>query len=70
MNFIFTKHEDESDDVEIWRCEVRTCRRRVHTRNNGIGYANGEHNHAVVHSKAEVEETSALMRNRAAKRTF
>ena len=66
LNFMFTKHRDGSDDVEIWRCEVRTCRKRVHTRNNRIVHENGEHNHAVVHGKAEVEETRALMRNNAA----
>lgn len=35
---------------------------RLHTRNDGIVYENGEHNHAVVHGKAEVENARALMR--------
>ena len=26
-----TEHRDGSDEVEIWHCEVRTCRKRVHT---------------------------------------
>ena len=61
LNFLFTKHRDGSDGVEIWRCEVRTCRRRVHTRNNRIVHENGEHNHAVVHGKAEIEQTRSIM---------
>ena len=48
---MFTEHRDGSDEV--------------HTRNNRIVHENGEHNHAVVHGKAEVKETRALMRNNA-----
>ena len=62
LNFLFTKHRDGSDGVEIWRYEVRTCRRRVHTRGDRIVRESGDHNHAVVHGKFEVEHTRSLMR--------
>lgn len=61
-NYLFTKHRDGSQGIEIWHCEVRTCCKRVHTKNETIVQENGEHNHAVGHGKSAVESARTAMK--------
>jgi len=63
--FIFTKNSIGSDGKELWRCEIKTCHARAHTRDEKIIRELGYHNHAVTHGRVEVEATRCSMKRRA-----
>ena len=65
QGFLFTKHIDGSDGKEIWRCERRSCKARLHTQMNSIVLEVGAHNHTVTHGQVEVETARANMKRRA-----
>jgi hypothetical protein len=62
--FMYQKEKDGSDNKEIWRCEVRTCKARVHSAEDRLVIQYGEHNHTVVHGKVLVETVRASMKRR------
>lgn len=64
QGYLFTKQKDGSDGKEIWRCERRTCKARVHTKNLEIIYEVGTHSHTVTHGQVEVEAARANMKRR------
>jgi hypothetical protein len=53
--YMFQKEKDGSNNKEIWRCEIRTCKARAHSKADQLVNQHGAHNHAVVHGKSEVE---------------
>ena len=63
--FLFTKHIDGSDGKEIWRCERRSCKARLHTQMNSIVLEVGAHNHTVTHGQVEVKTARANMKRSA-----
>ena len=65
QNYLFTKNTDGSDGKELWRCERRTCKARLHTQANAIVREVGVHNHMVIHGQVEVEKARASMKRRA-----
>src|SRR6218665_1348819 len=60
--FMFVKVSDGADKKEIWKCEIRTCNSRVHTKNDIVISERGEHNHAPVHGKVAVTKARADMK--------
>lgn len=52
--YMFTKEKVGSDDKIIWKCEVRTCRKRVHTSGQVVLHQMNEHTHAPIHGKSVV----------------
>src|SRR5688572_15077134 len=62
--YIFTKHSDGTDGKLLWRCEKRTCKARVHTKDNEIVHKVETHNHTVTHGQVEVERARAGMKRR------
>lgn len=62
---LFNKQSDGSEDKELWRCERRTCKARIHTRANTIVMEVGLHNHVVTHGQVEVERARSNMKRRA-----
>ena len=65
LGYLFTKNANGSDDKEFWRCEVRTCKARIHTRGDSILLEVGVHNHTVIHGRVSVERTRQNMKRRA-----
>ena len=65
LGYLFTKNKDGSDGKEFWRCDIRTCNARVHTRGNVILLEYGVHNHTVIHGRITVEATRSRMKRRA-----
>jgi hypothetical protein len=51
LGYLFTKNANGSDGKEFWRCEVRTCKARVHTRDDFMLLEVGVHNHTVIHGR-------------------
>ena len=62
--FMFVKASDGADNKETWKCEIRTCKARVHTKNDIVTYACGVHNHAPVHGKVVVAKARAEVKQR------
>ena len=65
LGYLFTNNKDGSDGKEFWRCDIRTCKARVHTRGNFILLEIGIHNHTVIHGRITVEATRSRMKRRA-----
>lgn len=63
--FMFTKERKGSGNKEIWRCETRTCHARLHTQEDQVIQETGQHNHAAVHGKSNVERVRADIKQRA-----
>jgi len=63
--FMFVKVSDGADNKEIWKCEIRTCNARVHTKNDIVTFEFGVHTHAPVHGKVAVTKARAEMKQRA-----
>ena len=61
-SFLFTKHRPGLNGSEIWRCEVRTCRVEIHTKDNDVISTVNEHNHAAFHGKTTVANVRTAMK--------
>ena len=64
-SFLFTKHRPGLNVSEIWRCEVRTCRVRIHSKHNDLISTVNKHNHAAFHGKTAVANVRTAMKRRA-----
>lgn len=64
QGYLYTKNTDGSDGKELWRCDKRTCKARLHTQANAIICRVGVHNHTVMHGQVEVETARANMKRR------
>jgi FLYWCH zinc finger domain len=62
--FLYQKEKDGSENKEIWRCEVQTCKARVHSVGDRLVSQYGDHNHTVVHGKVLVETARGSMKHR------
>ena len=63
--FMFVRVRDGAGNKEIWKCDVRTCNARVHTKNSVVICERGVHNLASVHDKVAVTKIRADMKQRA-----
>ena len=64
-SFLFTKHRPGLNGSEIWRCEVRTCRVKIHTKDNDVISTVNEHIHAAFHGKIAVANVRTAIKRRA-----
>ena len=53
-SYIFTRERTGADNKEIWICERRGCKARLHTVHDVIVKEPTEHKHSPVHGKAAV----------------
>jgi hypothetical protein len=60
--FMFAEVSGGADKKEIWKCEIRTCNARVHTKNDIVTYECGVHNYAPVHGKVAVTKARTEMK--------
>jgi len=63
--YIYSKQRNGANGKEIWMCEVRTCKSRMHTLADVIVKPPNDHSHAPLHGKDRVEELRENMKRRA-----
>ena len=61
---MFTKEKHGSEGKEIWRCEMRSCRCRIHSKGDQKVQEIGAHNHALSRGKLDVERVRSNMKLR------
>ena len=62
--YMYTKEKNGFEKV-IWKCEVRTCRKRVHTNGQVVLHQINEHTHAPTHGKTHVAAARHVMKQHA-----
>ena len=70
MNYIYEKHKLNADGSKTyWKCEIKSCKARVHTMTHDEDYYLiknvGEHHHSSCASKPKVRKTLAELKSQA-----